>query len=61
MRTWRDTSRFANSSDSSRASSSSTNHTNFNNPVSTLSSAAFGKIQSAGDPRIQQFAAKFYF
>ena len=37
------------------------NHTNFNNPVSTLSSAAFGKIQRAGDPLILQFAAKFSF
>ena len=37
------------------------NHTNFNFPVSNLSSAAFGKIQSAADPRILQFAAKYTF
>jgi len=37
------------------------NHTNFNNPSATLSSATFGKVQSAGDPRILQFAAKFKF
>jgi len=34
------------------------NHTNFNPPVATLNSSTFGKIQSAGDPRILQFAAK---
>ena len=37
------------------------NHTNFNAPVSRLSSATFGLIQSSGDPRILQFAAKFSF
>jgi hypothetical protein len=37
------------------------NHTNFSTPVSALNSATFGKIQSAGDPRILQFAAKFKF
>jgi hypothetical protein len=37
------------------------NHTNLNTPVSTLSSSSFGKIQSAGDPRILQLAAKFKF
>ena len=37
------------------------NHTNFSLPVSSRSSATFGKIQSAGDPRILQLAAKFVF
>jgi hypothetical protein len=37
------------------------NHTNFGNPVSTLNSANFGKIQGAADPRILQFAAKYAF
>ena len=37
------------------------NHTNFNNPVGSLNSANFGKIQSAADPRILQFAGKFSF
>src|SRR5262249_34540179 len=37
------------------------NHTNFNNPVGNISSANFGRIQSAGDPRILQFAAKVSF
>jgi Carboxypeptidase regulatory-like domain len=37
------------------------NHTNFNTPVATENSATFGKILSAGDPRILQFAAKFTF
>ena len=37
------------------------NHTNFNPPVSSRSSSTFGRIQSAGDPRIIQFAAKFVF
>ena len=37
------------------------NHTNFNAPVSGLNSATFGRIQSAGDPRIIQFAAKYSF
>lgn len=37
------------------------NHTNLNLPVSSLSSSAFGKIQSAADPRILQLAAKFRF
>jgi hypothetical protein len=37
------------------------NHTNFSLPAATRSSSTFGKIQSAGDPRILQFAAKFKF
>jgi hypothetical protein len=37
------------------------NHANFNVPVSSLNSGAFGKIQSADDPRILQFALKFVF
>jgi len=37
------------------------NHTNFSLPVSTENSATFGKILSASDPRILQFAAKFVF
>ena len=37
------------------------NHVNFNAPVANLHSATFGIIQSAGDPRILQFAAKFSF
>ena len=37
------------------------NHTNFSAPVSRFSSATFGLIQSSGDPRILQFAAKFSF
>ncbi|HZQ55870.1 MAG TPA: carboxypeptidase regulatory-like domain-containing protein [Bryobacteraceae bacterium] len=36
------------------------NHTNFNLPVGTLGST-FGKLLSAGDPRILQLAAKFLF
>jgi hypothetical protein len=37
------------------------NHTNFNAPVNNLRSATFGVIQSAADPRILQFAAKYRF
>jgi hypothetical protein len=37
------------------------NHVNFNAPISALNSASFGQIQTAGDPRIMQFALKFTF
>ena len=37
------------------------NHANFNNPTSAANSANFGKILSAGDPRIGQLALKLLF
>ena len=37
------------------------NKTPFNSPVLTLSTATFGRITSAGDPRILQFAMKLHF
>jgi len=37
------------------------NHPNFGNPTATLSSSNFGRITSAGNPRIMQLAAKLYF
>jgi hypothetical protein len=37
------------------------NHTNFGKPVNNINSPAFGKIQSAGDPRLLQFALKYSF
>ncbi|MGP8247925.1 MAG: hypothetical protein ACLQVN_25855 [Bryobacteraceae bacterium] len=37
------------------------NNVNFSNPVATLSSSSFGKIQSDVSPRILQLAAKFLF
>ncbi len=37
------------------------NHTNFSNPTVTLTSANFGRITAAGDPRILQFAMKLIF
>jgi hypothetical protein len=37
------------------------NHANFSAPSTNLSSANFGRITSAGDPRILQFALKLHF
>jgi hypothetical protein len=37
------------------------NHASFNNPTTGLNSSNFGRILSAGDPRIMQFAFKFEF
>ena len=37
------------------------NNVNFNNPVNTASSSTFGRITSAGSPRIIQFALKVLF
>jgi hypothetical protein len=37
------------------------NHVRFNAPVSALNDANFGRILSAGDPRIMQFALRFQF
>jgi hypothetical protein len=37
------------------------NHTNFNPPVTALNNANFGRILTAGDPRIMQLAVKFEF
>jgi hypothetical protein len=37
------------------------NKVNYNAPVTALNSASFGQIQSAGDPRIMQFALKVDF
>jgi len=37
------------------------NHANFSAPTATLSSATFGRITAAGDPRILQFAMKLHF
>ncbi len=37
------------------------NHTRFANPDGNFSDSTFGLVQSAGDPRLMQFALKFYF
>jgi hypothetical protein len=37
------------------------NHANFSNPTTTFTSATFGRITAAGDPRILQFALKLHF
>ncbi len=37
------------------------NHANFSAPSTNLSSATFGRITSAGEPRILQFALKLHF
>jgi hypothetical protein len=37
------------------------NHVNPGNPITTLNSQQFGKIVSAGDPRIMQLALKYVF
>ena len=37
------------------------NHLNPNNPINILNNQNFGKIQSAKDPRILQFALKYLF
>ena len=37
------------------------NHTNLNNPNSSATSSSFGRITSAGDPRIIQLGLKFVF
>jgi hypothetical protein len=37
------------------------NHTNPGNPVLAINSSVFGQIQTAGDPRIVQFALKLVY
>jgi hypothetical protein len=37
------------------------NHVNPNNPITALNNPDFGKIRSAGDPRIMQLALKYLF
>jgi hypothetical protein len=37
------------------------NHANFNNPNATVNASTYGRILSAGDPRIVQFGLKFVY
>ena len=37
------------------------NHPNFGNPVNTVTNVNFGKLTSAQDPRVLQFALKLIF
>ena len=37
------------------------NNVNLDNPTASLNSATFGRVISAGDPRIMQFALKYIF
>ena len=37
------------------------NHMNPGNPVTAFNNINFGKIQTANDPRIMQFALKYVF
>jgi len=37
------------------------NHANFNNPTASVSSSSFGRVTTAGDPRIVQLGLKFVF
>ncbi len=37
------------------------NHMNPGNPVAAINNTNFGKIQTANDPRIMQFALKYVF
>jgi hypothetical protein len=38
-----------------------TNNVNYNNPVANFNAGNFGRIVSARDPRIMQFAIKYLF
>jgi hypothetical protein len=37
------------------------NRANFNNPTSSATSSSFGRVSSAGDPRIVQLGLKFVY